>query len=60
MYVCVCAAVTEVQVHACIDAGATTIEQIGQRCQAGTGCGSCLDRLRCMIEESSLGDPRAA
>jgi bacterioferritin-associated ferredoxin len=51
MYVCICAAVTDAQVRACIDAGAGTVEEIGERCEAGTGCGSCLDRLDVMLEE---------
>ena len=59
MYVCICAAVTEAQIHACIDAGANTAEDIGERCQAGTGCGSCLDRLDLVIENRVCGD-RAA
>lgn len=55
MYVCICAAVSEVQVHACIDAGASTVEEIGEHCDAGTGCGACLDRLDNMIEKRTPG-----
>lgn len=60
MYVCICAAVTEAQVRACIDAGASTAQDIGDRCWAGTGCGSCLDRLEVMIEEGAFADRDAA
>lgn len=45
MYVCVCRAVTESQVHRCIAEGASTIEDVSQRCGAGTGCGSCVERI---------------
>jgi bacterioferritin-associated ferredoxin len=55
VYVCSCAAVSEAQVHACIEAGAGTVEEIGERCDAGTGCGSCLDRLDAMIENLTPG-----
>ncbi len=56
MYVCICAAVTEAQVQACIDTGARTMERIGEQCQAGTGCGTCIDRLLMMIEEATPCD----
>jgi len=51
LYVCICAAVTETEVHACLDGGAGTVEEIGERCSAGTGCGTCLDRLEAMVED---------
>lgn len=54
MFVCICAAVNEAQVHACISAGARTTEDIGDRCQAGTGCGSCLDRLDDLLKQRIL------
>jgi bacterioferritin-associated ferredoxin len=49
MYVCICHAVTKDEVTAEIDAGARTEEEIGDRCLAGTGCGSCLDRICDML-----------
>ncbi|ONI84587.1 (2Fe-2S)-binding protein [Saccharothrix sp. ALI-22-I] len=51
MYVCICAAVSDTQVRACIRNGARTVEEIGERCQAGTGCGTCLDHLDGMLEQ---------
>jgi bacterioferritin-associated ferredoxin len=53
MYVCVCAAVTEARVRACIDEGAGSADEVGRRCGAGTGCGSCLDRLEGLIDPGS-------
>ena len=41
MYVCYCAAVTDAAVDEAIEAGAHTIEELGDRCDAGTGCGGC-------------------
>lgn len=55
MYVCICAAVTEAQVRACITTGASTTEEIGARCAAGTGCGSCLDRLDDLLVDIHAG-----
>lgn len=52
VYACICAAVTTSQVEATILAGARTVSDIGERCYAGTGCGSCVDRLEDLIEQS--------
>lgn len=52
MYACICAAATTTQVRASILAGALTVDEIGEHCGAGTGCGSCRKRLGRMLEES--------
>ena len=46
MIVCLCAAVTERDLDKVIEDGASTVEEIGRRCGAGTGCGTCLAELR--------------
>lgn len=53
MYTCICAAVTEPEVRACIHAGANTVEEIGDECLAGTGCGTCVHRLDALLRESA-------
>jgi bacterioferritin-associated ferredoxin len=59
VYACICAAVTEAQVRVCIEAGAGSAEEIGERCGAGTGCGSCLDRLDLLLDRVVvLDEPR--
>ncbi|MGY1711606.1 bacterioferritin-associated ferredoxin [Geodermatophilus sp. SYSU D00758] len=45
MYVCICFAVSEHELAAAIADGARTEEEVGDACAAGTGCGSCLDRI---------------
>jgi bacterioferritin-associated ferredoxin len=45
MFACLCFAVTDEDLGAAIEAGARTEEQVGDACGAGTGCGSCLDRI---------------
>jgi bacterioferritin-associated ferredoxin len=49
MYVCICLAVTDVELRDCIGAGARTVEEIGDACGAGTGCGSCLDTVDVLL-----------
>jgi bacterioferritin-associated ferredoxin len=44
--VCLCHPASDRQIDAVIDDGARTIEEIGQKCGAGTGCGACKDELR--------------
>jgi bacterioferritin-associated ferredoxin len=41
MYVCSCRAVRERTVRAVIASGASTIEEVGIRCGAGSVCGGC-------------------
>ena len=59
MYACICAAVPATEVYRCISAGACTVEDIGEQCEAGTGCGGCHDTLEIMIDEQ-LAEPDAA
>jgi len=53
MYVCICHHVREREVRAVIRAGARTEEAVGDTCGAGTGCGSCLDRICDLIDEET-------
>jgi bacterioferritin-associated ferredoxin len=45
VYVCICAAVPDTEVQSCVASGARTVEEVGDACGAGTGCGSCHDRI---------------
>lgn len=56
LYVCICHRVRESEMHACMQAGARTEEAVGEACEAGTGCGTCLDRIADMLE-SYFGAP---
>ena len=53
MYVCVCARVRERDVRTVIKSGARCEETVADACGAGTGCGTCLDRICALIEEES-------
>lgn len=52
MFVCICAAVTEQQVQATIFSGARSVEEVGERCGAGTGCGNCVEHLEYLLTET--------
>jgi bacterioferritin-associated ferredoxin len=45
VYVCICHAVPDSVVRSCIARGARTVEEVGDACDAGTGCGSCHDHI---------------
>lgn len=54
MFVCICKAVTEDEVHEHCAAGADSADAIGERCGAGWGgCGTCVDRLKEILERSA-------
>jgi NAD(P)H-nitrite reductase large subunit len=43
--VCHCFGVTKKQIEEAIDAGASTVEEVGEKTQAGTGCGGCIPQI---------------
>ena len=51
MYTCICERVRESEVRTVIRDGAETEESVGEACGAGTGCGTCLDRICELIDE---------
>jgi bacterioferritin-associated ferredoxin len=56
MYVCICTRVRECEVRTVIQCGARDEESVGDACGAGTGCGSCLDRISDLIQEETQAD----
>jgi bacterioferritin-associated ferredoxin len=59
MIVCLCHPTSDRDVDAIIDEGARTVEDIGRRCGAGTGCGMCRQELRERLDaRGQSGAPR--
>jgi bacterioferritin-associated ferredoxin len=57
--VCICHPTSERDLEAVIDDGARTVQEIGQRCGAGTGCGACVEELRDrLVTRGGNGCPR--
>lgn len=46
MFVCICKAVSQRLLNEAIDAGASTVEELGEATGAGTDCGGCHPTLR--------------
>lgn len=59
MFACICCAVSVDEVNAAIDAGADTVDAVSDATYAGTGCGTCHERLEGLIEDRA-GCPLAA
>ncbi len=60
MYVCICARVRECELRTAIQRGAHSEETVADVCGAGTGCGTCLDRIGDLIDEEREPDTRIA
>jgi bacterioferritin-associated ferredoxin len=50
MFACICAAVEEREILAAVDMGADSLYAVSQATHAGTGCGTCHDRIEDLIE----------
>lgn len=49
MFVCMCTAVTEREIRDCVRAGAQTVDEVGERSLAGTGCGGCQESIQMIL-----------
>ena len=51
MYVCLCKAVTDKQIHDAVDNGVQDMAQLQETCGAATGCGRCAEVAQALINE---------
>lgn len=49
MIVCLCKNVSNRVIEGCIDEGATTLQEVGRACGAGTDCGGCHAEIEEML-----------
>ena len=59
MFVCICARVRDCEIRAAIQGGAHNEDAVGDACGAGTGCGTCLNRIEELIEAETRFDTLA-
>jgi bacterioferritin-associated ferredoxin len=59
VFACICRAVTDDDVRAAVDRGATTVKAVACQTRAGTGCGTCQSWLKTLIEEHAASCPAA-
>lgn len=55
MIVCLCHVVSDRTIRARIAEGAQSVDDIGETCLAGTGCGGCRDQLEELLKEGCSG-----
>lgn len=53
MLICQCNTVFEHEVVACVRRGARSVREVGEGCEAGTGCGSCRGAIQTILEEEA-------
>ena len=58
VYVCLCKAASDTAVKTAIAEGARTVEEVGDACGAGTGCGACRPMIHEMLEVAGVGCAR--
>ncbi|TDB90101.1 hypothetical protein E1264_06120 [Actinomadura sp. KC216] len=51
MYVCICNAVTEDDVHGCMASGCRTAKEVKAACGFKPACGTCTKRIHTMVSE---------
>lgn len=58
MYICVCNAVTERQIHQAVQDGASTVKHLKETLGVGKDCGSCVRCARACIKEAEASAER--
>lgn len=58
--VCHCNRVSDTEVIAAIDAGADSVEEVGERCGAGTCCGCCQPTIEVLLLKHARRGERVA
>ena len=57
--VCKCLIVGEREIRSAISAGARTVADVGQRCEAGTGCTACHPAITALLDAAQATRLRA-
>jgi len=56
MYVCICAAVSDKEIHELVNAGETSASAVMEKTGAGMGCGTCRASVIAMVEGETAPD----
>ena len=54
MIVCLCRVVTAKSVKSAIADGASSVDEVAARTQAGTGCGACREEVHAMLDQEGI------
>lgn len=50
MFVCLCRAITDREIHEAVDNGVDHVDQLEELCGVGTGCGTCKSTAQELID----------
>ncbi len=56
MYVCVCYALSKTKLCTLISQGAQTLSALQNKCGAGTGCGTCVYKLKNLLSKEKASE----
>lgn len=56
MIICICHGVSDRQIHQAIREGACSLEEISRCNGAGSDCGSCIKKLRKMVDSQPIAE----
>ena len=60
MLVCHCLRVFDRAIRECVRSGARSVDEVGSRCGAGTGCGGCREFIESIVDGEQDGETSAA
>ncbi len=52
MIVCHCYRVSDREIRSCVREGASSVGEVGEACDAGTGCGGCCPEIASIVDSS--------
>lgn len=58
MYICICRAITDHQIREAAHAGAGSADAVCSLLGAGDGCGTCVDSIAALVEQSRGRRPK--
>jgi bacterioferritin-associated ferredoxin len=60
MYICICNAITEREVKACVERGACSLDELAFELGVGSGCGRCRECATQLLQEARREDTVAS
>lgn len=57
MFVCLCHGITDSEVKTTVRRGATSVDDVTEKCGAGSGCGMCKEQIQDIIDDEMTHTP---
>lgn len=56
MYICLCQAITDAEIHAAADAGASEVQDLMETLGVGANCGACVEAAQAVMDAKLAGN----